>query len=134
MNETSCWWIDKKGVVLAEAPFLEGNLINKIGDYSERQLKIGEVVLKNNLFDNLVEIFNVLNESSLKAKSLKIEDIELEEVVVDPLNNFFPIIYFSLRNSPNFSLAAFEYLNGIGLKNVQYIDLRVENRVYYKLR
>jgi len=133
-GSASCWWFDKKGILFEEAPLIEGNLINKVDDFSGRTLKIGEPVLEEKLFSNLIKIFEVLEKSDLKIKSLRLEKLELQEIVANPLNNSFPKIYFSLRIDPKFAIAVLESLKNLGLEKIEYIDLRVENRAYYKMK
>jgi len=133
-ESASCWWFDKNGILFEEAPLSEGNLINKVDDFSERALKIGEPALEERLFSNLIKIFEVLEKSDLKIKSLRLEKLELQEIVANPLNNSFPKIYFSLRIDPKFAIAALESLKNLGLERIEYIDLRVENRAYYKMK
>jgi len=133
-GSASCWWFDKNGILFEEAPLSEGNLINKVDDFSERALKIGEPALEERLFSNLIKIFEVLEKSDLKIKSLRLEKLELQEIVANPLNNSFPKIYFSLRIDPKFAIAALESLKNLGLERIEYIDLRVENRAYYKMK
>ncbi len=125
-----CYWFDKNGVLFEDAPSIEGNLINKVNDFSGRNLEIGAPVLAEKLFSNLIEIFDVLEKSDLNVKSLKLERIELQEVVSESS----PKIYFSLRIDPSFGLSALESIKNIGLEKIQYIDLRVENRAYYKIK
>jgi len=132
--EASCWWFDKAGIIFDEAPSVEGNLIYKISDFSGQSLKFGESVLKENFFPNLVKIFEVLEKSDLKIKSLRLERLELQEIIADSPGNSLPKIYFSLRIDPGFSLSALESFKNLGLEKIEYIDLRVENRAYYKIR
>jgi len=133
-ESASCWWFDKTGIIFEEAPSVEGNLINKVDDFSGRTLKLGEIVIKGNLFSNLVKIFEVLEKSDLKIKSLRLERLELQEIITDSPGNLLPKIYFSLRIDPGFSLPALESFKNLGLEKIEYIDLRVENRAYYKLK
>jgi cell division septal protein FtsQ len=127
---SNCFWFDKNGVIFSEAPQAEGNLINKIDDFSGRSLKLGESVLAEKFFSNLFKIFEVLEKSDLGIKSLKLERIELQEILTESS----PKIYFSLRIDPSFTLAAIDSMKKIGLEKIEYIDLRVENRAYYKLK
>ena len=78
----------------------------------------------------MIKIFEILEKSGLKIKSLKLEDIALQEIITDSS----PKIYFSLRIEPNFALAALQSLENIGFEKMEYIDLRVENRAYYKMK
>lgn len=128
--ESSCWWFDKNGIIFEQAPLIEGNLINKINDFSGRTIQIGELALKENLFSNLLKIFEVLKKSDLNVKSFRLERIELQEIIAESS----PEIYFSLRINPEFALSALESIKAVGFEKIQYIDLRVENRAYYKIK
>ncbi len=125
-----CFWFDKNGVIFSEAPIVEGNLIYKIDDFSGRSLKLGEPVLAEKFFLNLLKIFDILEKSDLGIKSLKLERFELQEIATESS----PKIYFSLRIDPNFGLSTIESLKKTGLNRIEYIDLRVENRAYYKMK
>jgi hypothetical protein len=129
-----CFWFDNNGVIFAEAPTVEGNLINKVDDYAGRSLKPGDVVLSEKFFVNLAKIFGVLEKSDMKIKSLKLYDLGLQEVFTNPEIVSLPSVYFSLRFDPKFALPAIESMKKIGLSKIGYIDLRVENRVYYKTK
>lgn len=126
----NCFWFDKNGVVFLESPSTEGSLINKIDDFSDRSLNLGDKILEEKFLSNLIKIFEILEKSGLKIKSLKLEDIALQEIITDSS----PKIYFSLRIESGFALAALQSLKNIGFENMDYIDLRVENRAYYKIK
>ncbi len=134
MYKSACWWFDKEGIVFAAAPKIEGNLINKIDDFSGRELKIGDSVLERGFALNLMKIFEVLEKSGLRSKSLKLKDIQLSEIFFEDENGLLPKIYFSLRIDPDFAVAALRELKKQGLEKFEYIDLRVKNRGYYKLK
>ena len=129
---SNCYWFDQTGIIFVGAPTVEGHLINKVDDFSGRALKLGEPVLGGKFFVNLVKIFDVLEKSGLKIKSLQLRDMALQEVITDPSAVLVPEIYFSLRIDQKFALPAIESMKKIGLSKISYIDLRVENRVYYK--
>jgi len=127
-----CWWFDRNGIVFSNAASSEGNLINKVDDLSNRQLKIGDQALEGKLLSNLIKVFSVLEKVDLGIRTLKLERPELQEVST-PSTGAGPVIYFSLRFDPSFGLSAIESLKkSAGLNKLQYIDLRVENRAYYK--
>jgi hypothetical protein len=127
-----CFWFDKSGVIFAEAPAIEGELIRKISDSSNRSLKPGDKILEENMLKNLISIFDVLEKSELKAKNLILEDLSLQEITTESPS--IPKIYFSLRFSPEFALPAIQSIKELGLAKIEYIDFRVENRAYYKLK
>ncbi|MCL5004577.1 MAG: hypothetical protein M1170_01370 [Patescibacteria group bacterium] len=132
VNE-NCFWFDKDGIIFVEAPTIESELFNKVADSTGRDLKSGDKVLDSRLMVNLVKIFNVFDEVDIKSKTAQLNDLKAEEVVVRPLS--FPVSFFSLRFSPDFSIAAIKTLKkDKRWDKIQYADFRVENRVYYKYK
>ncbi len=134
-TETSenCFWFDKEGIIFVEAPAIESELFNRVMDLTGRELKSGDKVLDNRLMENLVKIFNVFNAADIKSKTTHLNDLKSEEVVVKPLS--FPVSFFSLRFSPDFSISAIRALKkDKRWDKIQYADFRVENRVYYKYK
>lgn len=129
---SGCFWFDQKGALFAEAPIMEGGLILTVNDFSGRELKIGDSVLPENFFGNFFKIIGFLEKNGLAAKNLKLNDLSSQEITAESGDG--PQIRFSLRNDPAFAEAAIQSLKEIGLKNIEYIDLRVENKAYYKLK
>jgi hypothetical protein len=126
-----CFWFDKNGIAFGESPEMEGGLIRKVSDFSGREVKEGDSILESRFAGNLIKIFGVLESAGL-GYSLKLDNIELQEITAVPAQNNLPEIYFSLRFDPSFGLTALEKLKEKNLANLSYIDLRVENRAYYK--
>ncbi len=133
-SATKCWWFDKNGKIFEKAPKIEGEMIYKVNDFSNRQLAIGSQIIEKNLFDNLLEIFNVIEQAGLNIRTVNLKDPALQEIFIEPPRTQSPKIYFSLRIDPSFVLSAIQKLRNEGIfKKVEYIDFRVENRVYYNL-
>ena len=128
-GEAKCFSFDDEGIIFSRGMPSEGSLIHNIRDYSERQLGMLLPVLSIDRFAHLKEIFDVLEAEGLNYKFLEIQNLKLEEVRV--INSTGPAIFFSLRFSPDFAKAAIKEIGG-GIGKLQYIDFRVENKVYYK--
>lgn len=128
----NCFWFDENGVIFEEAPMVEGEMIYKITDFSNRELAFGDRVLDENLFNNLILIFKTLERAGLNLKTLRLENLSAQEIIAE--SPLVPKIYFSLRFDPDFSLSVFENLKKINLEKVEYLDLRIKNRAYYKLK
>lgn len=131
-STVECWWFDKNGIIFEKAPQVEGEIIYKINDLSGRKLEIGEIILARKLFDNAIKVFKTLEETGLNIKTLNMDNLELQEAYIKSPS--IPKIYFSLRFTPDFNNEIFKNLKEIGLQKIEYIDLRVENRVYYKTK
>lgn len=125
-----CYWFDKKGVIFDNAPYVEGELMYKISDFSKRNSKIGDAIISQEMFLNLLKIFEIMNQSGITVKSFAIKNLEFQEIETN--SDLAPKIYFSLKLNPSFTLPAFQNLKKIGMDKVDYIDFRVENRAYYK--
>ncbi len=129
----NCFWFDKNGIVFSEAPTVEGELLNKVNEFSGRILKLGDRALPENLASNLIKIFRIIETAGLNAKTINLEDLSLEEVYVSSISD--PKIFFNLRINPEFALSAISALKNSGKWNkIIYLDFRVENRAYYKFK
>lgn len=126
-----CWWFDEDGVVFGSALFAQGSLIDTVSDYSENDVALGRRVLRGDLIPGLFSVFGVLRNSGIAVKEIRLNDLELEEVEVLTFNG--PKIYFSLRFLSDGVLAVLKNLmSKSAFKELDYVDFRVENRVYYK--
>ena len=121
-------------MVFEHAPKTEGEMIYKVDDFSERRLIIGNKIIKEDLLANLLKIFNILEQSGLNVRTLQIKDLSLQEATVEPVNILMPKIYFSLRFDPAFAMPAIQAIKEYGLNKIEYVDFRVENRAYYKIK
>lgn len=128
-----CWWFDESGIVFAKAPTVEGNLLFRVDDYTGRALAPGDAVLEERFISNVFRIFAFLNQFDFQVRSLRLDDLALQEISTEAVNSSTPKIYFSLRFDPEPDLKPLQDLAASStFNNIQYIDLRVENRIYYK--
>ncbi len=130
-KNNQCFWIDKTGVVFDEAPNLRGPLVFRlVRDYSERSLSLGERVLDEELFTNLLESLAFLESLDIPVGELKIENLKFKEIIA--LTHQGPDIYFSLLADPSFGQGVVSSLRQSGeWQSLNYLDLRVPNRAYY---
>ncbi len=130
--EKKCFWFDRSGIAFAVAPAAEGGLVNKIEVNPDVKIELGRPIAAETEMKNLITIFDVLDRSGLRIKSLVITDPALGEARTVP--GVSPEILFSLKNDSSFALPAIEKLKERGLEKYSYIDLRVESRLYYRLK
>ncbi|MEK7507828.1 MAG: hypothetical protein AAB602_01965 [Patescibacteria group bacterium] len=132
-----CWLFDDEGIIFKRSPSTEGNLLMIVRDYSQKAAGLNSKIIAGQYMENFLSIIRVIRESSLGLKEMVIKNLALEEVEVltrvGAAGTENPKFYFSLRFPANGALAAIESLYAKpGFKNLEYIDFRVENKVYYK--
>ena len=126
-----CFWFDEDGYIFKRGIPSEGNIIKSVNDLSGRKLGLGNTVLENNFFLNLKSAFEVLEKSGIGVRTIELKDLPLEEVVAKTSEG--PLVYFSLRFSSANSLDLLKTLKeGKSFSKLQYVDLRIQNRAYYK--
>jgi hypothetical protein len=126
-----CFWFDAGGKLFMPGYSAEGNLTPVLDDHSREPLALGENALEPRLLPNLISIFSALQSVHLSIREIRLEDIGREEVVAYTHDNLK--LLFSLRfpaAGVSDAVAAVEKITP--LSQLQYIDFRVENKVYYK--
>lgn len=128
-----CYWYDKEGVVFLGAPRPSGSLIAVINDVGNQyNVKLGEKIMS----DSFQNYLNLITESWL-FKEVAINEVlinkEQQELIVKTTTG--AEVKLSLRFDPAVNLAATKQMRSEGIINLadlSYVDLRGENRVYYK--
>jgi len=147
----SCWWFDSSGVIFRKAISVEGNLIASLDDYSQKNIGLNSKILPDEFIPNIFSIFRAVSASGLSVKEMRLNDLALQEIEVDTYNGLpadlsaialataealakaGPKIYFSLRFSADNVPEVIKSLKEkTTFGSLQYVDFRVENRVYYK--
>lgn len=128
----NCYWLDDEGIVFSSAPEAEGYLIPRVFEKSDRQeLNFGQSFDTNpQLAKNTLEIIKETENSPLIVRRFLIENINLQELAAETNG---PKLYFSMRFVPRDLDKILINLNDhLDFKKLEYIDFRVENRIYYK--
>ena len=136
-NNANCYYFDKEGIVFKEAPQTEGALILKIEDFEKKGVSLGDQVLNYNQLKFIAEFNNKITENNqfkiIKFKITPSANFNLEAITdrgwsiyldqnQDPVleaNNLFTILNEVIKNKAS---------------NLEYIDLRIPSRVFYKMR
>ncbi|MEK7590289.1 MAG: hypothetical protein AAB454_01105 [Patescibacteria group bacterium] len=119
-NGTNCSWFDKDGGGFGDAPTTDGFLVLKIsGEKPESEMS------------NILKILDALKKRNVAATDISF-DKELQELSVKTLEG--AKIIFSTRFNPiSIFISAYEgIVKKIGFKSIKYLDLTVENRIYYQ--
>lgn len=131
-TRVNCYWIDEQGIVFAPAPEAEGFIIPKVFEKGGRQqLQFGQPFYDNpQLVENALKIIREVKNSSLAVFRFSTKDANLQELTAET-SGFN--LYFSLRFLPDdLERILANLANRLDLKKLEYIDFRVENRIYYK--
>ena len=135
-NDKNCFYFDKDGVAFADTPETEGSLILKIKDLSKNDILLGDKVLDDNQINFIIDFSGKVAENNkFKILLFKIKpniSVDLEAVTdknwsiyidekQDPamaVNNLLSILEEAVKNTGN----------------LEYVDLRIPSRVFYKLK
>ncbi|MAF20820.1 MAG: hypothetical protein CMI55_04015 [Parcubacteria group bacterium] len=122
-----CFQIDNQGVIFKESPLISGSMILNI--YSQDQsVQIRDEVISSEIVDFVIAVN--------KGLSLRIDDFELisiEDLKAKTSAGWH--IYFNPSYSADAQIKALEAVLESEIQDpnsLEYIDLRIENRVYYK--
>lgn len=126
----NCYWIDDGGMTMEKAPQTEGSLIITIYDNAENRIMQGMNVLGERFIANFASIIKGIATMKLPIEKITY-DSRLQEIHV---NNYSgPNLFFSIRFDPGQNISSLRTLQEkMNIEKIGYIDLRVENRLYYK--
>lgn len=129
----SCYWISQDGIVIEPAPDTEGSAIIKILDVRESALVPNAPVLEERFLANAMKILLRAGQLPVRLYEYRF-DGRLQELAAIGANGekFIFSVRFEATEKLFASLA--EVISKNNLKNFEYIDLTVENRIYLKQR
>jgi cell division septal protein FtsQ len=130
-----CYYIDKDGVIFEKAPQTSGTLILAIKDNSAREVEIGKNALNKEFMGALINLReDLLNQLGLKALDFIIESNVMKDLRVNTNEGWYILFDRNrdLKNQLQALILALEEKIKESRKNLEYVDLRIENRVYYK--
>jgi len=133
----SCYYFDKEGIVFKEAPVTEGGLILKIQDSEKKEIFLGAQAINTTQLKFIMDFNNKLSDNGqIKIVEFKIgpsADFDLTAVTA-----YGWLIYLDQKQNP-ISVAnnLFTILSEViknKVSNLEYIDLRIPTRIFYKLK
>lgn len=119
-NDTNCSWFDKEGFFFDGAPTTEGFLVLKVSG-EKPGLEIS----------NILRILDVLERKNIAAMDIAFDE-KLQELSVKTLEGAKIIFSTRFNSVPIFASAYESIVKKIGFKSIKYLDLTVENRIYYQ--
>ncbi|MDP3901788.1 MAG: hypothetical protein Q8Q37_02340 [bacterium] len=124
-KETICHWFDREGVVFARSPATEGFLLYKInGPLPNNE----DLILA---FKRLGAALDVLNQNKVLVRSINFDD-KSQELTIETYERAKIILSLRFDVSDLLVSAIESVVKKVGLDKINYIDLTVENRIYYK--
>lgn len=125
-----CFWFDGNGLITRTLG-TEGNLLLVVNDYARDGIRFQEPLVPAEFLPNLFSIFDALRSMDITRKEIRLNDLGLEEIQVPTFDG--PDLLFSLRFPAVNAPAGLKALQEkTALSKLEYVDFRVENRVYYK--
>lgn len=129
-----CFYIDKTGIVFEDAPQTSGSLILLINDYSERDYYFGKKVLEEKTMNFISQVQEELFlEIGIKAMDFNILYFPVKELKVMTSEGWY--ILFDPETEAKIQILALKAALEEKIPDrpdLEYVDLRIENRIYYK--
>lgn len=138
-NQT-CFWLNKEGMAYSQSGRMGGNLVLNIEDKTSREIKLGEKILDPNSIAKLVFIKDkILADFNVGLNDISMGDADLSDFSF--LTSEGWQLRFNLNENADKtleilkqSLAEIKKTAPSGVEGLEYLDLRIPNKVYYKFR
>lgn len=135
-----CFYVDKQGFIFEDAPQTSGSLILLIKDYSQRDFYLGKEVFEEKIMNFIYNIKeNLFLETGVRVSDFNILSYPAKELKVMTGEGWY--ILFDLEREAESQILALKAALASGPeglaarreeKSLEYVDLRIENRIYYK--
>lgn len=126
-----CFVFDANGILFQESPDVSGSLILKIRDENNTPVSLGSSVLSQEEFESMKRAIASLQKNNIPISEIVIQNRELKEWSTIAPNGFS--VKFSFNTIPDDLDSVFKgVFERTSMDKLTYIDLRVQNRVYFK--
>lgn len=133
-TKEECFYVGEDGYIFEKAPYFSGDIYLKIFDERGGDLEIGRNIISADQFKGLIGFRNFLSRENIKIISILLKKEGVYELKTEEE-------WIILLNERNDSRLAFENLRTAldssikeNRKNLDYIDLRFGNKVFYKFK
>ena len=128
----TCVGFDSNGIAYFLAPDVEGSLLLKVHDENESELVLGSPVFSDPLaLKNIFQSLTIVKEGGIVVDTILVKEATLREWELHSTKG--TVFKFSLNFVPEKLKSVLDNLKErTKLEDLSYVDLRVENRVYYK--
>ncbi|GEM_PF-3108573 len=133
----SCYYFDKEGIIFKEAPLTEGALILKIQDFESKDTSLGNRVIEKNLI-GFITAFNEKINGDGRFKIIEFKIKPASNINLEAVTDKGWSIYLDQSQDPVLTASNLLTITREALKNktnnLNYVDLRISSRIFYKLK
>lgn len=130
-----CYYIDHGGMAFNEAPESTGSLILVIKESGVHNADLGDKVLNQDLIDSIREIQSLISDRDLRVVEFLVTNKlsgDIEVVMSEGWKVYFNIDHDLGGQIDFLDKALHEKISAEDRENLEYIDLRIPDRIYYK--
>jgi len=130
----NCFYIDKEGVLFKNAPQTSGSLVLLIKDFSLEDFSLGKKLFSEQIINSIVELRDNLF-LQINAKALWFGSFTYPPKEIKVMTSEGWYVLFDLARDVKSQLSLLKAALAEKIQNrktLQYVDLRIENRIYYK--
>jgi len=131
-----CFFADNEGFVFADAPILSGGSLATVYSPADHEIKIKDIVVDKKMLDFILAVKKELVSASFNLSEFMIRSQSFNDLEIIAPEGW--TIYLDAGQSPAAQAQALKRVLEEEIKdkriNLEYVDLRVQNRVYYKYK
>ena len=137
-ENAGCFWINRQGIAFNETGQLSGQVVLNILDKTGRNIKIGDIALKPEILAKLLFLRkSVLDEAGMLIVGVQTQDLNLADFDFKTSDGW--VLKVSLNDNAykileTLKQALKEITKSGPTSLLDYIDLRIPNKVYYKFK
>lgn len=132
-----CFFLDADGIAFESAPEIYGGLNVVLKDNSGREAQAGNKMIDANLINFMLETQKVIiNDSNMSLVNFEISNYPTSDINIEMPEDWK--IMLDSKLSPQEQISALQKVLDDKIKDqrhaLEYIDLRIGNRIYYKFK
>lgn len=133
----SCYYFDQSGIAYEQAPRTEGFLVLNIQDEREREIDPGDLVLDSGILNSIYATRDLFKDSTeIDIRRFIIPSASFDEFWVETEENW---LIYMVKDDPkrqveDLSILLENNFSDRERKNLDYVDIRLNGRAYYKLK
>ena len=125
-----CYMFDTDGIIFKSAHMVVGDVIARVDDVSDFKPALGVMFADANIWQNMGKIIAYAKDG-LPAN--RMEFMRAEKELIITLSDSNTRLYFNVLLDPDEHIRALKELSKtVPLETLEYADLRVKGRVFYK--